>query len=259
VKTRPLPRSAALLTALVALILLLVPLASAGGTGYNLSYTRPAGSTSNAAVDLVSVSSNAPTSGAVVDVTLQVSGSLILNNDSYYYYLLFGGGGISNATAYAFFSNNSTVGFVITTGAHAGFSTVGYTVGNGGSSLSFAINQSAVGPSSSFTLNAWAFFGKLTGSVSAYSYLGTNYQYSTSGGGGGTCSGTTCTPTSSSTALSSTQILGIVGGVVVALIVIALVVVLVVLPRRRAPPQSPPSMVGGAMPPPPPGSPPPSQ
>ncbi|MCI4360239.1 MAG: hypothetical protein L3J91_00890, partial [Thermoplasmata archaeon] len=221
-------RAVGLLSALVAAVVLLTPIAAASGSGYSLSYTKSAGGTTNANVDLISLTTS-PTATQVT-VTFQVSGSLVLNSGSYAYYIFFGGGAQTNATAYAWFSNSTANGtWFSVSGMSYGYGELPFTLGNGGSSLTFAINQSAVGPASTFTANAFAAQGSRNSGT--YSYLGTNYV------GGAMCSGTTCTSTGTSTASTTSGWVWIGLGLGVVLVVIILVVVvLVVLPKRRTPP-----------------------
>jgi hypothetical protein len=246
-----------LLSVLVAAILLLVPLAAGSGSGYSLSYTRAASGT-NANVDLVSLSTSVYGS-TQISVTFQVSGSIDLSSSTVEYWAFFGGGGESNATAYVWFSNSLTNGTYVSAASNAyGYGPEPFTLGNGGSSLTFYINQSAVGPASSFSANAWAVSGN---SVSGtWSWIGTDYQ----GGGTATCAGATCTSTSTQSSTSSTVPAWewIAIGLVVIVVIAVVVVVVVVLPKRRAPPPAQPPMAAGGMMPPPmppaPGSPPPT-
>jgi hypothetical protein len=256
VQSRTPHRIIGLLSILVATIVLATPLAAAGGSGYTLSYTRAAGETTNANVNLISLSTSVG-SDATVSVTFQVSGTLVLDSTSYFYWVFFGGGAASNATAYAYFTNSQINGTYLSANAGSyGYGPLPFTLGSGGSSLTFSINQSAVGPSSTFSANAWAVQGSEQSGT--YSWIGTDYQ-----GGSGSCTGSSCssssTGTSSSSALSGAALFGLIGGIVVVIIVVALVVVLVVLPRRKSPPQSPPPMGAGAPPPAPPLAPPPPQ
>ncbi|MCI4340197.1 MAG: hypothetical protein L3J73_02875, partial [Thermoplasmata archaeon] len=216
------------------------------GSGYNQSVTQSGGHASDSAVDLVSISSSDPGT-AQVSVTLQVSGVLNLVSEHYAYWVYFGGAATTNATAYAIFSNGTVGSWFSTVSFGAG--TLPYTTGAGGSSLTFLINKSAVGPSSTFTLNAWAAQG--TAGTGSFSWLGSNYQGL--GNGGGTCGSTGCSSTTS-TAISGWVWIGVGLGVVI-LVVIVVVVLVVVLPKRRAPPPSMPPMMGAS--PPPPNAPPP--
>ena len=227
----------------VALVLLISGSVAASGSGYNLSYsTTP--TVTNTNVGLTSVSSSY-TSGPNLTVSFTVAGTVILNSGDYFYYAYFGGTAESNATAFAFFTNNTTAGYYDSVSADS-FGVMFFTLSNGGSTLSFSIATAAVGPSSSFAVDVFAVYGTVT--AGQYSWLGTHYS------GSGSCGASGCvtTPTSTSSGLGGIVLYAIIG-VVVAVVIIALVVVLV-MRGRRGPSAAPPPMAPGAMPPPPPGT-----
>jgi len=243
----------------VAFVLALSGLASAAGSGYNQSFSQSANG-SNVNSDLTSVSTNDP-GGLNLTTSFTVAGQVILNSDTYIYEIWYGGSSASNATAYAFFSNNTTAGFYAGYGSNAGsFGYLPFTVSGGGSTLTFSIAKTILPPASSFTLNAVAVYGS-TGSYS-YSWLGNNFN-GLGGGGGGTCTGSSCTVTSSSSSFNWLIVI-----IPVIVIVVVVVVVLVLLMRKKRPTQ--PAMMGqpggpmmgapgqpawGAPPPPPSGQP----
>jgi hypothetical protein len=72
----------ALVGTMIAGLLAVAPLASASGSGYNLSFSHAAGSSSNSAVDLVALSTT-DGGGATVSVTFSVSGTLNLASSNY--------------------------------------------------------------------------------------------------------------------------------------------------------------------------------
>lgn len=237
------------------------PSAAAGGTGYNLSYSHAAGSSSNSAVDLVALSTNDP-GGLTVSVSFTVSGTLNLASENYVYELFFGGSAESNATDWVIFTNNSTAGETFgSTGNGGGFAYVPYTLSGGGSTLSFAINKSAVGPSSSFSANAYAAAGLLSSGSFTYSWLGSDYL-GLGGGGGGTCTGVTpssCTSTAVSNAIAW-WIYGAIATLIVVVVIVVIVVVVVMRKKKSPPPPPmmapPPAPMGGTAPMPPPPPPP---
>jgi hypothetical protein len=98
---------------------------------------------------------------------------------------------------------------------------VPYTVGDAGSSLTFQINQSDVGPASSFSLNAYAVNGG-TGGLAGSSWIGSNYA----GFPGGVIANAVNT--------AIWIYVGVLVGVLV--IVLVLVVVIVLVVRRKKPP-----------------------
>ncbi len=225
-------------------LLLLLGTAAASGSGYNLSYSRGAGSVANGAIDLISVSSSDP-GGPNVTASFQVSGALVLNSANYGYLVWFGGSAASNSTAWVTLTNNATTASLIAT---TGFSTIPFTT-SGGSSASFSVAKAAVGGAATFAINVYAYAGS-PGSAS-YSWLGTNYQ--ATGGGGGSCTASGCT-TTAGTALIAAWVWAAVAGAIVIVVVVVLVVVL--LFRRKQPGMPLMAPTPPAPPPPPPPPPP---
>jgi hypothetical protein len=214
-----------------AALMVLAPWASASGSGYSLNFT----SSSNAAdanVNLVSLSTS-PT-GSQVTVTAQVSGQIIDNNANYIYDFFFGGTLESNASAYILLTNNTTYAdYYSTYGGGFAFGTLPFTLGNGGSSITVAINQSAVGPSSGFSANAEAVYG--TESSGSVSLLGSAYP---NGGESGSCTQSVCTTTTAaSNALSTLEYAGI--GILIVLVVVVILVVVLVMRKKKTPPAAP--------------------
>ncbi len=237
----------------MALVLLVGGFASASGSGYNLSFTATP-TNSVAAVGLTALSSSY-SSGLFMNASFSVAGTVDLTNADYGYWIYFGGITSENETAIVEFSNNTTVGdwySYSTTSFGEGY--LPYTISNGGSTVSFEINISAVGAASSFQLDGYAFYD--TATTASDSWIGSSFT-STGGGGGVTCTGTSCNVATPANALFSGLFLVAVVGVVVVIVVIVVVVLLVV--RRRKPPTGapPPGQQPGWVPPPPPGAPPP--
>ena len=228
------------------------------GSGYDQSYSRAAGSSSVAAVDLVSVSSNDP-GGTNITVSFSVSGTVVLNSGDYLYYVYFGGTGSGNSSAWTIFSNNSTAGEYYGGGSNSfSFGTMGFTLTNGGSTLTFSIGKAVVGPATNFSVDAYAEYA--TNSQFSFTWLGTDYNSGTGsgsgggtgggGGGGGTCTASGCVGTSGGATNSNALWLYIGLGVV--LVVVALVAVLLLLRRKKvAPTPSVPPPMGYYAPPPP--------
>ncbi len=213
----------------VVALLGLTGLAAASGTGYDLSFTQSA-SGSNANADLTAVSSNDP-GGPNITVTLTVAGTFQLTSGDYFYGAWFGGSSVTNATAEAVFTNNSTVGYYAGYGSGAGgFGYLTYTLSSGGSTLTFSIAKTIVPPSTSYSLNGFALYSSDDGKTGTYSWLGSNYN------GGGTCTTTACTGTGGTTSSSSFDWWIVIIPVVVIVVVIALVLVFVM---RRKPPMQP--------------------
>ncbi len=225
-------------------LLLLLGTAGASGSGYNLSYTRAAGSVANGAIDLISVSSTDP-GGPNITASFQVSGALVLNSPNYGYLVWFGGSTASNSTAWVSIVDNSTTASLLSSSS---FATIAFTT-SGGSSASFSLAKAVVGGASTFGINVYAYTG--TSGSASYSWLGTNYQ--ATGGGGGTCTASGCT-TTAGTALIAAWVWTAVAGAIVAVVVVVLVVVLLLrrkqpgTPLMAPPPPAPPP----APPPPPP-------
>ncbi|MCI4351707.1 MAG: hypothetical protein L3K15_09395 [Thermoplasmata archaeon] len=249
-------RRAAWATIVATALLAAAPLAGAGGTGYNLSFSQSANGAVNAGADLISLSSQDNGAGKLT-ITFQVVGQVVLTSDFYDYYVYFGG--TSQATATGFFNifNNTTVGSLVTSGGTGGgFGTAPITLGGGGTSLSFLVNTSAVGSSATFSLNAVAIYSGPSGA--SESYIGSAYN------GGGNCTQFGCAPTSNvaSNFFSGLILWAIIGVVVlVAAVVIIVVVVVVVTRKKRGPPMMGWAPAPGQMmpPPPPPPPPPPGQ
>lgn len=245
-------RGSTVASVIVALLVLLLPAASASGSGYNLTFSA-APSTADPAVDLVGLTTSA--SGTTVVITLTVAGQINLGSSSDAYVFFTGGNSQTSAAATAVFSDSTTG---IWTSSYAGSGSYGYVTGtitNSGSSLQFSLNQSAVGPASSFTASAAA--GGNAGNTA--SAIGSAYP------GGTNCVNGTCV-TNSVAAAIAWWVYAVIVSLVVIVVVVVLVVVLVMRSRRRqqppmmAPgmgaPMPPPPGPGGAMPPPPPPSPP---
>ncbi|HXW66598.1 MAG TPA: hypothetical protein VEL82_01770 [Thermoplasmata archaeon] len=248
----------------IACLVLASGLASAAGSGYNLTFSQSA--TTNVADVALTALSTSYSGGPNLTATMTVAGTFQMNNQNYEYAFFFGGTSTSSSAAYATFSNNSTFGYYeSTTGSGGGsFGTIVYGLSNGGSSLSISLNITLVGPSSGFTANAWALYG--TQSSGAVSYIGSAYTNSGGGSGGGvTCTGTSCTTSAGTPAPFDWWI--VIVPIVVVIAVVA--VVLVLLMRRRKPAAAPapgmmppppgmmpppPPPTGGSVPPPPPGA-----
>jgi hypothetical protein len=239
----------------VAATLLLAPLAAASGSGYDLSYTRAPGSTTNSAIDLIAVSSTDP-GGANLTISFTVSGTPNLANVSYTYWVYFDGGSSNNSSASFFLTNNSTSGFFES--YSSGGSSFGYIPYHlSGSTISVSVAKSAVGPSTGFGVNVDGIYSDFPTSTFDESWLGTDYQ----GSNGESCTAQgNCTATGGDSHVGTALGLGlvvfaaIIVGVVVVIIVIVVVVV-VVAGRGRTPPAPPPPQPGAwAPPPPPPGA-----
>lgn len=250
----PLPRSlkvAATASWLLAALVVLVPLASASGTGYNLSFSQGASGV-NGAVDLVGLTTS--DNGATVLVTLTVSGQVSLSSSSDFYFFYSGGSSSSSATAYVEFDGNVTGLWFSSAAGSYGYGNVAGTITNSGSSLQFQLNKTSLPTSGSFTANAEAYSGS-SGSGSA-SWIGSDFV---NGGGSGTCLNANCTSATLGTALAWWVLAAILMVVVIVVIVVVVVVLVVVSRRKRQQPPmmppmaSPPSApAGGTAPPPPP-------
>ncbi len=246
------PWRIALAGTLLAGLMLMAPLAAASGSGYSLSFTASAGAASPN-VALVSLSTSA--SGSTVTVTAQVAGQFITNNALYTYGFFFGGTAEANASAYVLLSDAAQLTYASTQGGYQ-FGSLAYTLSSGNSVMTFAINQSAVGPSSSFSANAVAAYG--SNSTASGSVLGSDYP-----NGGISCNGggSICTSGTSTSSGPSVLVYALVAVVVV--IVLVVIVVFVVMRRKKTPPATPMAAppAGGMPPAPPAGSapPPPAQ
>jgi len=241
--------------AAVTCLVALSGLASASGSGYNLSFTQSANG-SNPNSDLVAVSSSY-SSGPNLSAQFTVAGTVVTTSDDYVYEVWFGGSAAGNATAYAIFENNTTSGYYFGETSNAGsFGVLGFALSNGGATLSFSIATDLLPPSSSFTLNAVAIYG--TETSYSYSWLGSDYGPTGNGGGGsGTCTATSCTSTPAGSSGSGSWTYIIIG-VVVVVVVVALVLVLVMRKKKGTPPPPPmgqPGQPAWGAPPPPAGGP----
>ncbi len=238
----------------VAMVLLVGGLASASGSGYNQSYTQTP-TNANSAVGLTAVSSSY-SGGPNLTASFSVAGTVDVSSGNYGYWIYFGGTSSDNASAIVEFSNNTTAGFWYSyTDESFGEGPEAFVLSNGGSTLTFQINITSVGPSTNFAVDAYAWYE--TESAVSYSWLGTDYQNTPGGGGGGvTCSGTSCNVAAPANTLFGGILLFAVIGIVV-VIVIVVVVVLLVVRRRKPPTAAPPAQAQGWMPPPPPGAAPP--
>ena len=147
------------LPAVIALVLCLVPLAAAGGSGYDLSFTQAANAGVNADVDIVSVSTSYP-SGTNLTVTTTVAGTFQTTNGDYFYDWYFGGGGEFNSTAVVEFTNNSTSA-TFSGGSSGGGSFGTLPIQASGGTLTFSVATALVGPSSIFTVNAYGDYREL--------------------------------------------------------------------------------------------------
>jgi hypothetical protein len=252
----------------VAVALVLAPFAAATGSGYNLSYTRAAGSTNNAAIDLIAVSSSDP-GGNNLTIAFTVSGTPNLASPDYSYWFYFDGGAATNSSASVYLTNNSTSAFFDS--YSSGGSSSGYIPYHvSGSTISVSVAKSAVGSATGFGVNVDAVYSNLQTSTFDESWLGTDYQ----GANGvsctalGTCTSTGHSNVGSALALGFGLLIAIVVGVVVVVIVIIVVIVLVVTKNRNPPPPPtmapqpgtwapPPPPPNSAFPPPPPPPPPP--
>jgi len=243
---QPLRRAGKLvLTAwVIAVVVAFFPIAAAAGSGYSLNFSQSPGQSSDAAVDLIALSTTDP-GGAQITTTFQVSGTLNLHDSNFDYTVYFGGSGSSSGNyASAIFSNDSQGTWISGSSGGSGYGSLPYTVGSGGSSLTFSMNKTAVGPAATFAVNAFA-----ADSNSGASWIGSDY----SGGPGGTCTGTNCVTTATANAVLW---LWLSVAIIVVVVVVVLVVVLLVMRRKRTPPMAgQPMMVGSPPPPPPPASP----
>ncbi len=207
-------------------------LASAAGSGYDLSFSQ-APSTAIRSAALIGITTYDP-GGANLTVTLTLDGPFVLNTTSYEYSVDFGGGSQLNASAYALFGNNTTAGsYVSLEPSSAPAGVLLFSLSNSGTVLTFSIAKVAVGTSSGFIVNAFA--TATVGTTTASSALGSFYQNV------GSCSGPLC-PTSSGGG-NPFEDWAVLLPIVVAVALVALVVV--ALRRRGSPPAS------GAPPPPP--------
>ncbi len=207
-------------------------------SGYNQSYTKTAGSTSNANVDLVGLTS-AYTGGPSLDVVVKVAGSFQVTSPDYLYIVWFGGSSSSNATAEFIVSNNSTSGvYYGFNNGGGGFGAENFTVYGGGSSLNFTFPVSLVGPASSFSLAAYSEY-VASGSYDI-SWIGAGYSGTGGGGGGGGggCSGVICSSGPSASPSNNGWLLYVgIGAVIVVALVVGLALLL--LRKRKNTPHLP--------------------
>ena len=219
---------------IVAGLIALVPIASASGSGYNLSFSS-SGGTFAGAVNLVGLTTSQ--SGATIVTTLTVSGQIDLSSSSTFYFVYYGGSTASNATTYAEFYGSATGSWFSSAGGGA-YGGVTATVTNSGSSMQFALNTTSMPAASGFTVNAEAYQG--SASAGSVSLLGS----SNPNGLGGSCNGTSCTSTTAASTAVAWWLYAVLG-VVVVIIIVVIVVVLVVMRRKRTPPAQP--MMGQPM------------
>ncbi|MCI4326178.1 MAG: hypothetical protein L3K16_00860 [Thermoplasmata archaeon] len=244
------------LPALVALVLCLVPLTAASGSGFNLSFSQVPNLSVNSNVAITALSTSY-SSGPNLTVTTSVSGTIQTANGDYFYDWYFGGGGSDNSTAWVEYSNNTTSADYYG-GSSSGGSSGSLPVHVSGGTITFTISAGIVGPSSAFTANAYGEYVNDQGAGSySYSYLGSNYDNAGCttldcvGTGGGGSSGNAAGLLGFGFAL---LLLIVVLPVVIIIIIIVVVVVLVV--RKKPAPTPPPTWQQppppGMMPPPPP-------
>ncbi len=230
-------------------------------SGYNQSYTKTAGSTPNANVDLVGLTSTYA-GGPSLGVVVKVAGSFQATSASYVYIVWFGGSSSSNATAEFIVSNNSTSGeYYGFSNGGGGFGTENFTLFGGGSSLNFTFPVSLVGPASSFSLAAYA---EYVGSSSYdISWIGAGYTGTGGGGGGGGggCSGVVCSNGPSASPSNNGWFLYVGVGAVIVVALVAGLALMLLRKRKNTPPPPPgyvapgyPGAVSYQSPPPPPPS-----
>jgi hypothetical protein len=214
----------------IAFLFALSGLASAAGSGYDLSFSQAAGG-ANPNIDLVALSSNDP-GGPNLTVQFTVAGQIVTNSNTSAYLVWFGGSSEANATADVVFTNNSTMGIYLGDGNNAGaFGYLPFTISGGGATLSFSIAKTILPSASAFTMNAEAGSGQSATSGSL-SWLGSNYA----GGQTGSCNGSTCTTT---TGAGSTSFNWWIVIVPVIVIVVIIVVVLMLMMRKKPPAPTP--------------------
>jgi hypothetical protein len=256
--------------AVIALVLGLSGSVAASGTGYNLSFSQ-AEIGSFPDVALTALSTSNPSSSALggsanVTVSFTVAGQFqsYSSQDDYLYWIYFGGDTDTNATAWVGFDNNNTSAswYSGSSGGYA-YGTLLYTISGGGSTVTFSIATSVVGPSSSFSATAYAVYG--SGTSGGYTWLGSDQSSVPGGGngGGGSCTSTGCTASTAAGFVLGGLLLAALIGVIVVVVIIVVVVVLVMRGRKasaQAPPPNPPGWMPpsppGMAPPPPPPSPP---
>jgi hypothetical protein len=241
--------------------MVLAPLASAAGSGYNLSFSVGSSSGVQANVDLVSLTTSVSGSSQVA-VSAQVAGQIVTNSADYFYYFYFGGTGAANSSAYYYLSDNATAGlFYSFVGGSYAAGNNPYTLSGGGSTITFDVNQSEVGSAGAFTANAEAVSLTGSGTGGSVTWLGSQNP----NGGGGTCI-TVNDCTSLATAVNNAIAIWVYATVAIIVVVVVIVVVILVVVMRKkktpppmmaqppyyAPGAAPMSPPGGTMPPPPP-------
>lgn len=205
-----------------------MPVASASGSGYNLSFSS-SGTSFAGAINMVGLTTSE--SGATIVTTVTVSGQIDLSSTNTFYFVYYGGASASSATTYAEFSGSDSGSWFSSAGG-GGFGSVTASVTNSGSSMTFALNTSSMPASSGFTVNAEAYQG--SASSGSVSLLGS----SNPNGVGGSCNGTSCASTTAASTAVAWWLYAVLGLVIV-IIVVVVVVVLVVMRRKRTPPAQP--------------------
>ena len=181
-------------------------------SGYNQSYSRSPGSTQNSHIDLILLSS-ADQGNGQLKIQFQAAGTLILTDSNYDYFVYFGGVSSSSSTSEVSFSNNTTVGTVVSS---SGYGTVPYSLSSGGTELTFFVNTSEVPPASSFSINAIA-----TSSATPYgsSSIGSAFSVAQS--------------------IANTIFWVYVGLGIVVLVIVVVIVVVLITKRHKTPPAPP--------------------
>jgi hypothetical protein len=235
--------------------LLLLPVGAASGSGYDRNYSRPPGSVSVPAVDLVSVVSS-DAGGNNLTVSFSVRGIPDVSSSLYSYSVYMAGSFGSNVTATVVVSNNSTYGYLVAFPAGGG--TRGFIPYHlSGSTVSVSVEKALVGSPVGFRVNVEATFADFTHNSSAFSWLGTDYPGAN--GGGTLCPPyATCPPTAGAFLGLGLLIFALLAVAAIAGVAVIVIVVVVVVRHSETsppPPLSPP--LGPWLPPPPPPSPPP--
>lgn len=206
------------IAAVAAFLLTLVPAAAGSGNGYNQSYSQGV-TTSNLNASLIRLSTQY-TIGPNVTCSFTVAGKINLTSDDYSYSVFFGASTFLNATVFALFAENSTVGQYVNYSAGGVFGVptlepMYFALSNGGSTLTFGIwANDALGTPTNMTVNAEAVYE--TGTTRQISEIGTSYQ-----------------PTSGRGGVPGWEEDLVTGALVAAVVIVA--VVLVVRRRRRPP------------------------
>lgn len=187
---------------------------ASAASGYNQSYSRSPGTAPNSHIDLILLSSSDQGNGQL-KIQFQTSGTLILTDSNYDYYVYFGGISSSSSTSEVSFSNNTTVGTVVSS---SGFGTVPYTLSNGGTELTFFVNTTDVPPASSFSINAIA-----TSSAAPYGSSSIGSAFNTV------------------QTIANTIFWVYVGIGIVVLVIVVVIVVVLITKRHKTPPAPPPA------------------